>query len=63
MTNFERLKSMSIDEFAEMLECIAEADICLNPNFAWCDKCKFSSFCDAPIGEIKQWLNTEEATK
>ena len=63
MTNFERLKSMAIDEFAEMLECIAESDVCLNPNFGWCDKCRFSSFCDVPVGSIKQWLKTEEESK
>ena len=61
MTNFERIKTMSVDELAEILDNILENDICLIPNsFTWCTECKFSKFCDLSQGEAKKWLNEEE---
>lgn len=61
MTNFERIKAMSIDELAEILDNILENDICLIPHsFTWCSECRFSKFCDLSQGEAKKWLNEEE---
>jgi hypothetical protein len=63
MTNFERIKTMSVDELAETLEVILSNDICLAPNTdVSCNECRFSKFCDLSQGEAKKWLN-EEAHK
>ena len=63
MTNFERIKAMSIDELAEIMDIILENDICIAPNTdVLCSECRFSKFCDLSQGEAKKWLN-EEATK
>ena len=60
MTNFERIKAMSVDELAEILEVIIEGDICLTPSEAiWCTECKFSKFCDLSQGEARKWLRKE----
>lgn len=53
MTNFEKIKDMSVEELAEIL----------NESFA-CDRCPNAEFCDCTIGEsctdtwIK-WLESE----
>lgn len=61
MTNFERIKTMSIDELAEVLDIILENDVCLAPNTdVPCEGCRFSQFCDLSQGETKVWLNKEE---
>lgn len=61
MTNFERIKAMSVDELAEILDNILENDICLiSDSFTWCSECRFSKFCDLSQGEAKKWLNEEE---
>jgi hypothetical protein len=59
MTNFERIKAMSIDEFSEIFEAIAENDVCLMSGHQWCDTCKFAKFCDVPAGDVKKWLESE----
>lgn len=60
MTNFERIKSMTIDELAETLEAIVENDVCLVNGHQWCDTCKFASFCDVQAGDVKKWLESED---
>lgn len=61
MTNFERIKAMSVDELAEIMNVILESDVCLMPHsFTLCGECKFSKFCDLSQGEAKKWLNEEE---
>ena len=60
MTNFERIKAMSIDELAEVLDIILENDVCLAPHTeTLCDECRFSKFCELSQGEAKKWLNKE----
>ena len=59
ITNFQRIKAMSIDELAGILEAIAENDVCLMNGHQWCDKCKFAKFCDVPAGDVKKWLESE----
>lgn len=54
MTNFEKIKSMGVDELAEKL----------NDLFT-CDHCPLAEFCDEIIGEmtctgvLKEWLESE----
>jgi hypothetical protein len=61
MTNFERIKAMSVDELAEFLEDFLESDVCIMHNtFTLCHECKYSSLCDLSRGEAKKWLNEEE---
>ncbi|MBR2388245.1 MAG: hypothetical protein IKB02_05700 [Clostridia bacterium] len=58
MTNFERIKGMSVEELAEILDVITKADVCLNPN-ASCDECMFARYCEIGIGQAKKWLEME----
>ena len=62
MTNFERIKAISIDELAEICEAIAENDVCLMGGTHSCSECKFADFCDVPAGDMKKWLNREVKT-
>lgn len=54
MTNFEKIKSMSVDELAEKLDDLFS-----------CDHCYFAEFCDENIegttctGVLKEWLESE----
>lgn len=59
MTNFERIKAMSIDELTEIFEAIAENDVCLMNGHQWCSECKFAKFCDVQAGDVREWLESE----
>lgn len=59
MTNFERIKAMSVDELAETLEAVLKEDVCLMNGHQWCSECRFASFCDTKVGDAKKWLESE----
>lgn len=54
MTNFEKIKSMSVDELAKKLD-----ELCS------CSHCPFIEFCDENVegttctGVLKKWLESE----
>ena len=54
-TNFDRIKDMSVDKFAEFLNAIAEC--CNNKD---CRHCLLKIVgCNCNVKEIKQWLESE----
>ncbi len=59
MTNYEKIKKMSVDELSAVLETIIEADVCLNKNGNCYKDCVFRYFCDIERGEAKKWLEEE----
>lgn len=55
MTNYERIKSMSIDEMAKF--------ICQQPHpCKWCDLAHNPYICSEAVKIHKQWLEDEEET-
>lgn len=57
MNNFEKIKTMTLDEMAEWLEKYVSCDFCdakLNKRTTWCE-----DFCDDREQHIKQWLESE----
>ena len=56
MTNYEKIKAMSIDEMAELLYDTTFNDFV-------CNSCKAPNYCNGGIDEckegIKQWLEQE----
>ena len=58
MTNFDRIKGMSVEELAEILDASTEADVCLNTS-ASCDECMFARYCEIVIGQATKWLESE----
>lgn len=59
MTNFDRIKGMSVEEISAILENVLEADVCLNKNGNCYEDCVFRYFCDLNCGEAKEWLESE----
>lgn len=57
MTNADRIRSMSDEELAEILELLTKHDLCLNPSATSCDDCLLSSFCSGCTeGDELYWL-------
>ena len=54
MTNFERIKSMNVEEMAVFIEKAM-------PNFGWLDECVVDCFYDGNCAKncIINWLNSE----
>lgn len=59
MTNYDRIRSMSVEDLANFLEAAAEADVCIMPKLDSCEECKFSFLCDMPAGLAEEWLLSE----
>lgn len=57
MNNYQRIKTMTLDEMAEWLEKYVSCDFCdakLNKRTTWCE-----DFCENREQHIKQWLESE----
>ena len=57
MTNYERIKSMSIDEMAKLM-CAKRAVKC-----SWCNFRTDGNYCSKMIGEQKRWLKMKAEEK
>ena len=59
MTNYERIKNMSVEEMAEFFDVIREQDICLNPKCEICAECFYDLWCSYPHKKSMVWLKSE----
>ena len=63
MTQFEKIKNMTIEEMTEAVLCIICADVCLNSAAPSCGDCMFSEMCDIkPEDDVRKWLESEVET-
>ena len=59
MTNFERIKAMSVEEMADILAIFLEGDSCINPKSICCD-CKVRELCSlTKRADAVEWLESE----
>jgi hypothetical protein len=59
MTNFERIKAMSIEEMAELFDVLNENDICLKPKCKDCHECIYDEWCSNRHRKSIEWLESE----
>ena len=66
MTNFEKIKNMSIDEMAEYFggDEVEETFICASCRPEYCKHCREDGFCSAEghnrcVPAVKKWLESE----
>lgn len=50
MTNFERIKNMTVEEMADLLD-----------DFSQCSRCRKNGNSCFPVFNTKQWLESEES--
>ena len=59
MTNYEKIKAMSVEEMAELLRCFCLNSVC-------CDDCPLDGICPSACCEFKHtwknWLESEVDT-
>lgn len=55
-TNADRIRAMSDEELAKIIEITIEDDICLYPSNGHCPSCIFSELCDIERGDALSWL-------
>ena len=58
MTNFEKIKQMSIEEMAKILDAIDEEGVCIMPNIYDCSDCILCGWCNKELSS-KEWLESE----
>lgn len=56
MTNYDRIKSMSIDEMLEFLNSVSRTGACASGYYVNCRDCPFM---DTECNNLKSWLETE----
>lgn len=60
MTNFERIKAMTIEEMAIYLAIIARSDNCIDSRAMGCDDCIFNEICKLRSKkDCVKWLESE----
>lgn len=59
MTNYERIKNMTIEEMAELFDVLNEQDICLKPNCKDCHNCFYDLWCSYRHKKSIEWLKGE----
>lgn len=60
MTNFERIKSMSVEKMARYLAIIARSDNCINSRAMDCEDCLFNEICELRSKkDCVEWLESE----
>ena len=58
MTNFEKIKQMSVEGMAHILDAIDKECICIMPNIYNCSDCIFREWCNEKLSS-KEWLESE----
>lgn len=56
MTNYERIKEMSIEEMAEFLEFIFECSFDQGRGFGDCTFCEYTKGKGCPCNDPQKWL-------
>ena len=59
MTNFERIKGISVEELAEILDALAAEGCCIMPKISCCHDCFFCKWCENKNLSSKEWLESE----
>jgi hypothetical protein len=60
MTNFERIKAMSVEEMASYLAVIERSDNCINSRAMDCKDCPFNEICKLHSEkDCVEWLERE----
>lgn len=63
MTNFEKIKQMSVEEIAELLDNISESCYDKGYGFSNCGNCPLSILPSCASTGIKDWLESEVETE
>lgn len=58
MTNFEKIKQMSVEEMAKILDVIGEECGCIMPKIYNCSDCILCEWCNKKLSS-KEWLESE----
>lgn len=58
MTNYERIKAMSVDEMVELLDEITDACADIGGGYH-CERCPIGKVCHCTCCDVRRWLESE----